>query len=71
MEFDALRTHVHKAIGAHAAISEELIRMLLENWVSELEPSVCYDKHGNVIGLCDARAEVGSQPFILRIQDCQ
>lgn len=71
MEFDALRTHVQKMIGSHAAINEEMIRMLLENWVSEIEPSVCYDKHGNVIGLCDAKAGVGSSPFILRIQDCQ
>ena len=71
MELDALRTHAQKVLGIHAAVNEELVRMLLENWVSELEPCICYDQYGNVIGLCDAKADIGSQPFILRIRDCQ
>jgi len=51
------------SIAAQTTHDEIIIRALLEQWVSEFEPAVCY-RNGVVIGLCDAKAEIGSNPFI-------
>lgn len=47
---------------------EEIIRSLLGQWVSELEPAVCRNREGRVIGLCVANTEVGDRPFILTVE---
>jgi hypothetical protein len=46
---------------------EAVIRRMMGQWVSELEPSVAY-QHGNVVGLCGAddpfgRVYVHADPF--------
>jgi hypothetical protein len=59
-----LEEFVRKAVIAKAAADEIVIRRLLEQWVSGLEPAVaCQD--GRIIGLTLADAETGSQPPIV------
>jgi hypothetical protein len=44
---------------------EELhIRYLLEHWVSELNPAVVRGPNNEILGLCDADAQLGSTPYI-------
>jgi hypothetical protein len=61
-----IKQAVQTAIRNQCQLNEAIIRSLLERWVSGLEPSVAYDRRGNIIGLCDANAPLGSKPFILR-----
>lgn len=49
-----------------AARQEEQLRGLLEQWVSGLSPAVAMDKWGEIMGLCDADAPLGSRPYIFR-----
>jgi hypothetical protein len=64
---DILKDFVRRGMAAKNAADEAIIRHLLSQWVSELEPAVARDKQRNIIGLCDANAPLGSKPFILRI----
>lgn len=57
---------VDRAVSNQSSANEVVIRGLLERWVSELEPAVAYDRCGNILGLCDKAAPLGSKPFILR-----
>ena len=52
---------------AVAKADEAFIRCLLERWVSGLTPAVARDQMGEIIGLCDADAPVGSEPFVFSI----
>ena len=58
-----------KARLDRARREEQTIRRLLERWVSELEPAVARGPDGEIIGLTPANAELGTTPFILRIED--
>lgn len=61
----ALNAAVQRAMREKMAADEIKIRNLLGKWVSELEPSIVY--HNNeIIGLCDAKTEIGMKPFILK-----
>lgn len=51
---------VSQALMDRAAREEALLRRLLERWVSGLEPAAALDDNGNLVGLCDANAELGS-----------
>ncbi len=42
-----------------------LARALLSRWVSGLEPSLAI-RDGEIVGLCDAQAPLGSQPWIFQ-----
>jgi hypothetical protein len=64
----ALDQQVSGACRAQNVENERRIRELLSRWVSGLEPAVCYDQRYNVIGLCDAAARVGDEPFMLGIK---
>jgi hypothetical protein len=55
-----------RACADRMAQNEAIVRSLLERWVSGLEPSVAM-RDGQIIGLCDAAAEVGSTPWILEL----
>lgn len=59
-----LGTALQRQIAKFTADSEAKIRWLLQHWVSEIEPAVAYDKHGNIIGLTIADAPVGSKPVV-------
>ena len=58
-----------KARLDRARREEQTIRRLLERWVSELEPAVVRGPDGEIIGLCDSKAMLGTSPFILRIEN--
>lgn len=46
---------------------DQIVRRLLEKWVSGCNPAVVKDwKTGEILGLCDADSEVGDNPFIFR-----
>jgi hypothetical protein len=45
---------------------EAALRRLLERWVSEVEPAIVRNRRGNIIGLCDAAAPLGSSPFVFK-----
>jgi hypothetical protein len=57
---------VQRQIEAKMIRDEAIVRGLLGRWVSELEPSIAY-RDGEVIGLCPAESDLGSQPFILEV----
>ena len=42
------------------------LRVLLEQWVSEIPPAIAFGPNGEIVGLCDADAQLGSKPFIFR-----
>ncbi len=64
-----IEDHYRKLLAARMARDEQLIRSLLERWVSELEPAIAY-RNGEIIGLTPANAPLGSKPFILRVLSC-
>jgi hypothetical protein len=45
---------------------ERKVRWLLSRWVSGLTPAVAYGPSGEILGLCDADAPIGSKPVIFR-----
>lgn len=55
---------IKKAIAAKLRRDEDTVRRLLVSYVSEIEPAVVYGPDGEVIGLCDAHATLGSTPFV-------
>ena len=56
------------ALDQDAREREDIVRWLLGRWVSGLEPAIAVDsRSGQIIGLCDADAISGSNPYILRI----
>lgn len=59
-----MREYVAQKLRQKAEADERLVRSLLERWVSGLEPSLVM-RDGEIIGLCDADAEVGSKPYVL------
>lgn len=50
------------------ALHEELLHRMLCLWVSELDPCMVYDRHGNLLGLC-AEGDYGDQriPITVRV----
>lgn len=48
------------------ARTEAKLRGLLEQWVSEIPPAIALGPDGEIMGLCDAGAPIGSKPFIFR-----
>lgn len=38
-------------IARRSAANENTVRRLLQRWVSELEPVVCFDRQGEILGL--------------------
>ena len=51
--------------------NEQKVRLLLEHWVSGLDPALAIDADGKIIGLTDADAPLDSSPYILRLEDCR
>jgi hypothetical protein len=56
-------------LDAKFARDEVLIRRLLSAYVSEIPPSIAYGPDGEIIGLCAANAELGSTPFIFKLDN--
>lgn len=54
--------------AALAAFEERAVRLLLERWVSEIEPATVY-RGGVLIGLVPADTPMGVKPFILFRED--
>lgn len=54
--------------AALAAFEERAMRLLLERWVSEIEPAAVY-RDGVLIGLVPAETPLGVKPFILFRED--
>lgn len=63
---ELISEYVRRVQEAEAAENERTIKELLGRWVSELEPCVVM-QCGKIVGLCDNNAQIGDNPFILRI----
>ncbi len=66
--FDPIEVYYRKLLAARMERDEQTIRLLLERWVSELEPAIARGPDGEIIGLCDSKALLGTKPFILRVE---
>lgn len=60
---DIMREYVRRKCEAKARADEQIVRRLLEQWVSELEPAIAM-RGGEIIGLTLADAPLGSNPPI-------
>ena len=60
-----LNAAFQKLLDERASRDEARVRSLLEQWVSEIEPAIVYQDN-EIVGLCDANAELGSTPFVFR-----
>lgn len=61
--------YIDHAITAQIHRDELAVMLLLQHWVSELEPILVFDSQHRIIGLSIAAADLGSRPFILRLAD--
>jgi hypothetical protein len=62
-ELDALYRRVAQESAARA---EAKVRGLLGQWASEIPPAIAIGQDGDILGLCDADAPLGSKSFIFR-----
>jgi hypothetical protein len=60
-----IEEYVRRAMQEKCRREEAVIRELLSRWVSGDEPAVARGPDGEIIGLCQADAMIGSKPFIL------
>ena len=63
---EAIEAFVRPIREAQLRLEEGMIRNLLGRWVSGCTPSIARGPDGELLGLCDADAMLGTQPFILR-----
>lgn len=64
----SLSDMIQRSIAEHSSREEEVVRVLLARWVSELEPVLVYHR-SEIIGLTFAGVPIGSEPPILRRDD--